>query len=46
MQIIQTRQFKQTVKKLTPKQKAELDKAIKTIMDNPFIGQQKFCLGL
>jgi mRNA-degrading endonuclease YafQ of YafQ-DinJ toxin-antitoxin module len=41
MQIIQTRQFKQAVKKLTPKQKAELDEAVKTIMNNPFIGQQK-----
>ena len=41
MELVQTRQFKQTVKKLTSKQKEELDKAIKTIMDNPFIGQQK-----
>jgi mRNA-degrading endonuclease RelE of RelBE toxin-antitoxin system len=41
MELVQTRQFKQAVKKLTSKQKEELDKAIKTIMDNPFIGQQK-----
>ncbi|MEI6706889.1 MAG: type II toxin-antitoxin system RelE/ParE family toxin [Methylococcales bacterium] len=41
MQIIQTRQFKQSVKKLTSQQKKELDQTIKTIMDNPFIGQQK-----
>ncbi len=41
MQIIQTRQFKQAVKKLTAKQKKELDNAVKIIMNNPFIGQQK-----
>jgi hypothetical protein len=41
MKLVQTRQFKQAVKKLTSKQKEELDKAIKTIINNPFIGQQK-----
>jgi mRNA-degrading endonuclease RelE of RelBE toxin-antitoxin system len=41
MELVQTRQFKQAVKKLSSKQKEELDKAIKTIIDNPFIGQQK-----
>jgi mRNA-degrading endonuclease YafQ of YafQ-DinJ toxin-antitoxin module len=41
MQIIQTRQFKQAVKKLTAQQKKELDNAVKIIMNNPFIGQQK-----
>ena len=41
MEVIQTRQFKQSVKKLTSQQKKELDQIIKTIMDNPFIGQQK-----
>ncbi len=41
MELVQTRQFKKTIKKLTSKQKEELDKAIKTIIDNPFIGQQK-----
>jgi len=41
MQIVQTRQFKQSVKKLTPNQKKELDAAIKIIMNNPAIGQQK-----
>jgi mRNA-degrading endonuclease RelE of RelBE toxin-antitoxin system len=41
MEVIQTRQFKQSVKKLTSQQKKELDQTIKTIMDNPFIGQQK-----
>ena len=40
MDIVQTRQFKQAVKKLTPKQKLELDEAIKAIIENPFIGQQ------
>jgi len=41
MQIIQTRQLKQSVKKLTPNQKTELDAAIKIIMNNPCVGQQK-----
>lgn len=41
MQIIQTRQFKQTVKKLTVKQKQELDQAVRAIMENPAIGEQK-----
>jgi mRNA-degrading endonuclease YafQ of YafQ-DinJ toxin-antitoxin module len=41
MELVQTRQFKQAVKKLTSKQKEELDKAIITIIDNPLIGQQK-----
>jgi mRNA-degrading endonuclease YafQ of YafQ-DinJ toxin-antitoxin module len=41
MELVQTRQFKQAVKKLTSKQKEELDKAIKIILGNPFIGQQK-----
>ena len=41
MELVQTRQFKQTVKKLPSKQKEELDKAIKTIIGNPFVGQQK-----
>lgn len=41
MQIVQTRQFKQAVKKLTPKQKSELDQAVKTIVANPSIGEQK-----
>jgi mRNA-degrading endonuclease YafQ of YafQ-DinJ toxin-antitoxin module len=41
MELVQTRHFKQAVKKLTSKQKEELDKAIITIIDNPLIGQQK-----
>jgi mRNA-degrading endonuclease YafQ of YafQ-DinJ toxin-antitoxin module len=41
MQIVQTRQFKQAVKKLTPNQKSELDQAIKTIASDPVVGEQK-----
>jgi len=41
MQIVQTRQFKQAVKKLTLKQKSELDQAIKTIANDPVVGEQK-----
>ena len=40
-EILQTRQFKQVVKKLNPHQKIELDEAVKAIIGNPFIGQQK-----
>ncbi len=41
MEVVQTRQFKQAVKKLTPKQKKELDEAVKIVMSNPHIGDQK-----
>ena len=41
MEVVQTRQFKQAVKKLTPKQKKELDEAIKIVMSNPYVGDQK-----
>jgi len=41
MQVIQTRQFKQSIKKLSAKQKQELDQAVKTVMNNPYVGQQK-----
>lgn len=41
MQIVQTRQFKQAGKKLTSKQKSELDQAVKTIISNPSVGEQK-----
>lgn len=41
MEVIQTRTFKQAVKKLTPKQKKELDEAVKIVMNNPCIGDQK-----
>ncbi|MSP28811.1 MAG: type II toxin-antitoxin system RelE/ParE family toxin [Methylococcales bacterium] len=41
MQIVQTRQFKHSVKKLPLNQKKELDAVIKIIMNNPCVGQQK-----
>lgn len=41
MNIEQTRQFKQAVKKLTSQQKSELNQAIKTLINNPAVGEQK-----
>ena len=41
MEVVQTRQFKQAVKKLTSKQKKELDEAVKIVMNNPLVGDQK-----
>ena len=41
MEVVQTRSFKQAVKKLTTKQKKELDEAVKIVMNNPYIGDQK-----
>ncbi len=41
MHIEQTRQFKQATKKLTVKQKSELDQAVRTIINNPTVGDQK-----
>ena len=41
MQVIQTSRFKKTVRKLNAKQKSELDQAVKTIIDNPYTGEQK-----
>lgn len=41
MQVIQTSRFKKTVKKLNAKQKSELDQAVRTIIGNPYIGEQK-----
>lgn len=41
MEVVQTRQFKQAVKKFTPKQKKELDEAVKIVMNNPYVGDQK-----
>ena len=41
MQILQTSSFKKTVKKLHNNQKADLDKAIRNIINNPLIGVQK-----
>ncbi|WP_223669713.1 type II toxin-antitoxin system RelE/ParE family toxin [Kangiella shandongensis] len=39
--ILQTPSFKRTVKKLHKNQKRDLDKAIKTLADEPLLGQQK-----
>ena len=41
MQVIQTSRFNKTVKKLNAKQKSEFDQAVKTIIDNPYTGEQK-----
>lgn len=41
MRVLQTRQFKQAVKKLHKNQKRDLDNAIKTIMESPDIGTAK-----
>ncbi|MEM0941569.1 MAG: type II toxin-antitoxin system RelE/ParE family toxin [Bacteroidota bacterium] len=41
MNIIQTRSFIRVVKKLHKNQKADLDDAIKAIIDDPYIGQEK-----
>lgn len=39
--VLQTPTFKKAVKKLKPNQKKELDLAIKELMANPSIGEQK-----
>ncbi len=39
--ILQTPTFKKVVKKLKPKQKKDLDTAIKELVDNPLLGEQK-----
>ena len=41
MNIAQTNQFKNNVKKLHPSQKRDLDEAVKIIIDDPDIGQPK-----
>ena len=41
MNVLQTASFKKTVKKLHKNQKKDLDEAIKTIMENPEIGDMK-----
>ncbi len=41
MQILQTLGFQRTVKKLHAKQKEQLDKIVKDIIDDPLIGEQK-----
>ena len=39
--VLQTPTFKNAVNKLKPSQKKELDSAIKTLMTNPAVGEQK-----
>jgi hypothetical protein len=41
MQILQTAIFAKQIKKLHPNQKQHLDESVKTIMDNPQIGEMK-----
>jgi hypothetical protein len=41
MKILQTRRFKQVVKKLNPNQKGDLDNAVRELMNNPLLGEQK-----
>ena len=41
VQILQTNRFFKSVKKLHPKQKSDLDEAVKTIMNDPDIGELK-----
>ena len=40
-QVLQTPTFKKAVKRLQKNQKKELDKAIKTVMADPLLGEQK-----
>lgn len=40
-QVVQTSSFKKTVKRLHKNQKSDLDNAIKALIDNPFLGEQK-----
>lgn len=40
-QILQTPTFKKAVKKLKPNQKADLDKAVKLLMQQPELSQKK-----
>jgi len=41
MRIIQTRSFEQKVKKLSPSVKTELDNAVREVLAQPDIGEQK-----
>jgi mRNA-degrading endonuclease RelE of RelBE toxin-antitoxin system len=41
MNIVQTSVFKKTIKKLHANQKSDLDKAVKSIMEDPNLGQSK-----
>ena len=40
-QVLQTPSFTKAVKKLHKNQKADLDKAVKLLMKDPFLGEQK-----
>ena len=39
--VLQTNLFSRKIKKLSKKQKTDLDKAVRKIIENPFIGQEK-----
>lgn len=41
MKVVQTNSFRRAVKKLRPGSKQELDKAVKSIMENPEMGNAK-----
>ena len=41
MHVLQTPTFKRAVKKLKPNQKVDLDTAIKQLVINPYLGEQK-----
>ncbi|MDX1539281.1 type II toxin-antitoxin system RelE/ParE family toxin [Arsukibacterium sp.] len=40
-QVLQTATFNKAVKKLKPNQKADLDNAVKALIDNPLLGEKK-----
>lgn len=40
-QVLQTPSFKKAAKKLHKNQKADLDTAVKALMENPLLGEQK-----
>ena len=39
--VLQTPSFKKAVKKLYKNQKADLDEAVRTLIENPLLGEQK-----
>ncbi len=41
IQILQASRFRKAVKKLKPNQKRDLDKAVRKVMTNPLVGEQK-----
>ena len=40
-EVLQTQNFKKAVKKLHQNQKRDLDKAVKELIENPLLGEQK-----